>query len=80
MSMVNYSIVFDCYEFAAHWDEYLCDFEDAASYNEMISDIKGAARELGGGNVYIYNEDEECVETWTIAARPAYCADDDYEQ
>ena len=76
MSMANYSVVFDCYE-PAHWDEYLCDFADAASYNEMINDIKSAARELGGGNVYIYDENEECVETWTIAARPAYCVDDD---
>ncbi len=77
MSMANYSVVFDCYEHA-HWDEYLCDFADAASYNEMIDDIHYAARELGGGSVYIYNENEECVETWTIAARPAYCVNDNY--
>ena len=70
MSMANYSVSFDCYE-STHWDEYQCDFADAASYNEMINDIKYAARELGGGSVYIYDEDEECVETWTIAARPA---------
>lgn len=78
MSMVNYSVSFDCYE-SAHWDEYQCDFADAVSYNEMVNDIKYAARELGGGSVYIYDEDGECVETWTIAARPAaiYCVDDE---
>ena len=69
MSMANYSISFDCYE-STHWNEYQCNFADTASYNEMINDIKYAARELGGGSVYIYDEDGECVETWTIAARP----------
>ena len=77
MSMTNYSVSFDCYE-SAHWDEYQCDFADAASYNEMVNDIKYAAREFGGGSVYIYDEDGECVETWTIAARPVaiYHVDD----
>jgi len=70
MSMANYSVSFDCYE-STHWDEYQCNFADTASYNEMINDIKYAAREFGGGSVYIYDEDGECVETWTIAARPA---------
>lgn len=70
MSMANYSVNFDCYE-STHWDEYQCNFADAESYNEMIDDIKYAARELGGGSVYIYDEDGEYVETWTIAARPA---------
>ena len=69
MSIANYSVSFDCYE-STHWDEYQCDFADTASYNEMINDIKYAARELGGGSVYIYDEDGECVETWTIAAHP----------
>lgn len=69
MSMVNYSVNFNCYE-STHWDEYQCNFADAASYNEMINDIKYAARELGGGSVYIYDEDGEFIETWTIAARP----------
>ena len=69
MAEVGYSVTFDCYD-CVKWEEYWCDIDDQASYNEMINDIKYAAREYGGGSVYIYDSDGELIETWTIAARP----------
>ena len=50
MSMVNYSISFDCYE-SAHWDEYQCDFADAASYNEMVNGLRELESACSSGMV-----------------------------
>jgi len=69
MTEAGYSVTFDCYD-CVKWEEYWCDIDNQDSYNEMISDIKYAAREYGGGSVYIYDGDGELIETWTIAARP----------
>ena len=70
MTEAGYSVTFDCYD-CVKWEEYWCDIDNQDSYNEMINDIKYAAREYGGGSAYIYDGDGELIETWTIAPRPA---------
>lgn len=70
MTQIGYSVAFDCYN-CVKWEEYWCDIDDQTSYDEMINDIKYAAREYGGGSAYIYDSDGELIETWTVAARPA---------
>lgn len=70
MTQAGYSVTFDCNDHFC-WEEFWCDIDDTNSYNEMINDIKYAAREYGGGNVYIYDSDGELFEELNIFKRPA---------
>jgi len=78
MTQTGYSVTFDCYD-RFGWEEFWCDINDTNSYDEMINDIKYAAREYGGGHIYIYDGDGELIEELNVFKRSAaiYQIDDE---
>ena len=58
-----YEIYFACHD-RDGWENYIHD-----NYDEMINDLKYAAREYGGGTVFIYNDDGELIEELNISNR-----------
>lgn len=70
MCEIGYSVTFDCDENFG-WEEYWCNPTDVNSYKEMIEDIKYAARERKCNNVYIYNSDDELIESLKVYNRSA---------